>query len=184
MDAREVLRATTLIRLGARLQVLEREFPMLSRDRLNRLYRELNGVSPPKGMLPFSSEWYLTWGPNIHASLFSNIYGFLEANSPGLDRVELLSRAFRLYVEHFEGLGEAPLMDLTRAWTLVRFQEAGVMNLKPCTRCRGRFITHEHDITHDMICGICAPPSRAGKTKAAKQARLERGAAQLAAASL
>jgi hypothetical protein len=32
-------------------------------------------------MLPFSEDWYLTWGPNIHTSMFANVYAFLEANS-------------------------------------------------------------------------------------------------------
>jgi flagellar transcriptional activator FlhC len=172
-EAHQLLRAMKLVQLGARLQVLEREFPMLCRDRLNRLYREVTGASPPKGMLPFSADWYLTWAPNAHASLFANIYAFLETSSPELDRVDLLSRAYPLYVEHFHGLRDTPLMDLTRAWTLLRFQAAGVLKLTPCTRCTGRYITHEHDNTHDFVCGLCAPPSRAGKTRAAKQALLE-----------
>jgi hypothetical protein len=46
----------------------------LSRERLLKLYKELKGVSPPKGMLPFSTDWFLTWQPNIHSSLFINIH--------------------------------------------------------------------------------------------------------------
>src|SRR5260370_29208232 len=76
-DAQEVFRAIALIELGARMQVLESELT-LSRYRMIRLYREIKGVSPPKGMLPFSADWYMTWLANIHASLFYNKYGFLE----------------------------------------------------------------------------------------------------------
>ena len=50
-DARDVQRATELIELGARLQVLESE-TALSRERLLRLYKEIQGRSPPKGMSP------------------------------------------------------------------------------------------------------------------------------------
>jgi flagellar transcriptional activator FlhC len=170
-EASQVLRAVTLIRLGARMQVLESEFPKLSRDRLIRLYREVKGASPPKGMLPFSADWYLTWGPNIHASMFANVYAFLEENSDELDRVDLLSRAYALYAEHFEIQGEQPQMDLTRAWTLVRFKEAGMLRLVGCKRCRGKFVAHSQDNNNGMVCGICQPPSRAGKTRAKASAQ-------------
>ncbi|WP_235026271.1 FlhC family transcriptional regulator, partial [Caballeronia arationis] len=73
-EAAHVMRAVTLIKLGARMQVLESEISKLSRERLIRLYREVKGASPPKGMLPFSEDWYLTWAPNIHTSMFANVY--------------------------------------------------------------------------------------------------------------
>ncbi|MEY4368428.1 MAG: FlhC flagellar transcriptional activator, partial [Pseudomonadota bacterium] len=49
-DAQQVLLATELIRLGARLQLLESE-TSLSRERLIKLYKQQRGTSPPKGML-------------------------------------------------------------------------------------------------------------------------------------
>jgi len=114
-EAAQIMRAITLIKLGARMQVLESEILTISRERLIRLYREVKGASPPKGMLPFSEDWYLTWGPNIHTSMFANVYAFLEANGKGLDRVDLLTRAYSLYAEHFDMIGEPLQMDLTRA---------------------------------------------------------------------
>ncbi len=75
-DANQTQLAIELIGLGARLQVLEAE-TTLSRDRLIRLYKELRGVSPPKGMLPFSTDWFSTWLPNIHPSLFCAAYQFI-----------------------------------------------------------------------------------------------------------
>ena len=65
-DSRQVERAVALIQLGARLQVLESE-TNLSYERLLRLYKEVAGRSPSKGQLPFSTDWFLTWQPNIHA---------------------------------------------------------------------------------------------------------------------
>src|SRR5687768_595083 len=70
-EAREIQTAIEMINLGARLQLLESE-TNLSRERLIKLYKELKGVSPPKGMLPFSTDWFLTWQPNIHSSIFAN----------------------------------------------------------------------------------------------------------------
>ncbi|WP_262353594.1 FlhC family transcriptional regulator, partial [Salmonella enterica] len=48
-EARDIQLAMELINLGARLQMLESE-TQLSRGRLIRLYKELRGSPPPKGM--------------------------------------------------------------------------------------------------------------------------------------
>lgn len=57
-EARDIQLAMELINLGARLQMLESE-TQLSRGRLIRLYKELRGSPPPKGMLPilFHNCW-------------------------------------------------------------------------------------------------------------------------------
>ena len=72
-EAHEIQLAVDLVNLGARLQLLESE-TSLSRERLLKIYKELKGASPPKGMLPFSTDWFVTWQPNIHSSLFMNIF--------------------------------------------------------------------------------------------------------------
>ena len=76
-EAKQIETAVTLINLGARLQVLESETD-LSYERLLRLYKEVAGKSPSKGQLPFSTDWFMTWQPNVHSSLFMNIYHFLD----------------------------------------------------------------------------------------------------------
>ena len=126
-DAQEVFRAIALIELGARMQVLESELT-LSRDRMIRLYREVKGVSPPKGMLPFSADWYMTWLANIHASLFYNTYLFLK-NEARCSHLDALTKGYRLYLEHCKHSETEPVLDLTRAWTLVRFFDADILQL-------------------------------------------------------
>lgn len=79
-EMRDTQLAIEMIELGARPQVLESE-TTLSRERLLKLYKEVKGVSPPKGMLPFSTDWFLTWLPNVHSSLFINIHRYLTRNS-------------------------------------------------------------------------------------------------------
>ncbi len=76
-EVKEIALAIELIELGARLQLLEAE-TSLSRDRLIRLYKEVKGESPPKGMLPFSTDWFMTWQPNVHSSLFYNTFLFMS----------------------------------------------------------------------------------------------------------
>src|SRR3954470_24684004 len=102
-ESRDIERAIALIKLGARLQVLESETG-LSRERLLRLYKEVQGKSPPKGMLPFSTEWFMTWQPNVHASLFMGIYGFLDKTTE-LDEIEAIIGAYRLYMEQIVAHG-------------------------------------------------------------------------------
>jgi flagellar transcriptional activator FlhC len=119
-DARQILLASELIRLGARLQLLESE-TTLSRERLLKLYKELRGVSPPKGMLPFSTDWFISWQPNIHASVFMGIYRYLLDHAR-LNGIDAVIKAYRLYLEQMPpSPSEQPVLSLTRAWTLIRF---------------------------------------------------------------
>ncbi len=172
-DAQEVYRAIALIELGARMQLLETELT-LSRDRMIRLYRELKGMPPPKGMLPFSADWYMTWMPNIHSSLFYNIYLFLKEQTR-CSRLDALTKAYRLYVEHCGQNRLEVVLSLTRAWTLVRFFEADMLQQTPCCRCKGKFVAHRHDLQAHFVCGACQPPSRAGRTKKAASSKAECG---------
>jgi flagellar transcriptional activator FlhC len=125
-DSKQVERAVALIQLGARLQVLESETD-LSYERLLRLYKEVAGKSPSKGQLPFSTDWFLTWQPNIHASLFLNTYEYLNKVS-ALDDIDAIMKAYRLYNAQIATCGVEPLLSITRAWRLVKFvdnQHAG-----------------------------------------------------------
>ena len=160
-EAREVSRAVALIELGARMQVLESELT-LSRDRLIRIYREVKAESPPKGMLPSSADWYMTWQANIHSSLFYHAYTFLKEEAH-CSHVDALTKGYRLYREHCTRGGLDVHLDLTRAWTLVRFFKGGILDMHPCCRCKGKFVSYKHDLPRTRACVMCQPPSRAGK---------------------
>jgi len=170
-EAQEIQLAIELIKLGARLQLLETEVS-LSRERLLKLYKELKGMSPPKGMLPFSTDWFLTWQPNIHSSLFLNIHNFLVEHA-GATGIHAVMKAYKLYLEQMPPeAGEEPLLSLTRAWTLVRFATSNnkMLELKSCRCCQGKFVVDAMDLNSDYRCGLCHMPSRAGKTRKAKDA--------------
>ena len=169
-DARGVQRAFELIKLGARLQLLEAETE-LSRERLLRLYKEVKGVSPPRGMLPFSTEWFLSWQPNIHASVFINIHRYLLSNTD-VRGIDALTKSYKLYIEHVETNGLERVLSLTRAWTLIRFFESKMLTTVPCTLCQGHYVAHALDLTADYVCGLCRVPSRAGKGRKTRSAQL------------
>ena len=177
LEVKEIALAIELIELGARLQLLEAE-TSLSRDRLIRLYKEVKGESPPKGMLPFSTDWFMTWQPNIHSSLFYNTFLFMSRQA-GCEPVHALVKSYRLYLEHVQLHDDEPVLSLTRAWTLVRFFDSGMLQMTACCRCGGHFVAHAHDPQHAFVCGLCQPPSRAGKTKKFADARARESLAAL-----
>jgi len=165
-QARQIRVATELIELGARLQLLEAETD-LSRERLLKLYKEIKRVSPPKGMLPFSTDWFLSWQPNIHSSLFAEIHRFMTAHAQE-QGVGAIIKAYRLYLEHLAINHMEPVLSITRAWTLVRFLDKRILDTAECKRCGGRFVVHALDLHHEYVCGLCNVPSRAGKGRKAE----------------
>ena len=167
-EARQIALASELIHLGARLQVLESE-TLLSRERLLKLYKEIVGKSPPKGMLPFSTDWFMTWQPNIHSSLYMNLYQSINRSSD-IEEIEVVIHAYRLYREYVARLGMPEVLSVTRAWRLTRFFDAGMLTTTACKECSGNFVVHTYELTADYECGLCNMPSRAGKTRANRMA--------------
>jgi flagellar transcriptional activator FlhC len=160
-ESRQIERAVALIKLGARLQVLESETD-LSYERLLRLYKEVAGKSPSKGQLPFSTDWFLTWQPNIHASLFLNIYEYLSKAS-SIEDIDAVMKAYRLYEEQMKALEMEPLLSITRAWRLVKFIDNNMLAMTRCSKCGGHFVSEAHENARNYVCGLCEPPARAGK---------------------
>jgi flagellar transcriptional activator FlhC len=164
-EADDIRRAVEMVQLGARMQMLEVE-TRLSREKLLKIYKEVRGVSPPKGMLPFSTDWFMTWQPNVHSSLFMGLHRFY-AQRAGVTGLEAIIKAYHLYLDHIEGERMEPILSLTRAWTLVRFFDADLLQLTPCTCCSGHYVAHAYDPMHAYVCGLCNMPSRAGKSRRA-----------------
>lgn len=162
-ESRKVDQAVELIKLGARINLLEHETPM-SYERLIKLYKEVTGKSPSKGQIPFSTDWFMVWNENIHASLFANIHIYITKASD-MDDADALTKSYRLYLQQMESCGMAPLLSVTRAWRLVKFMENSMVQLTPCKLCNGKFVTHPYEITKNYVCGLCAPPARAGAGK-------------------
>jgi flagellar transcriptional activator FlhC len=165
-EHQQVNQAIRLMQLGARMAVLESE-TSLSHERLVRLYREVMGCSPSKGQLPYSTDWFMSWQPNIHASLFLNIHENLDKTS-ALERIDLLVKAWELYQTEAQALGVEAMLSITRAWRLVKFVDSDMLCLTACTHCGGQFVTHRHDwdrTSRQFVCGLCDPPARAGKSR-------------------
>jgi len=178
-ETKQLQLAIDLIKLGARLQLLESQ-TTLSREKLTKLYKELRGSSPPKGMLPFSTDWFLTWQPNIHSSIFMNIYFFLKQNTD-VAGINLLIKSYRLYLEQSHSIDlteeqpatDEPVLSLIRAWTLVRFVEQNLLKMQSCSTCSGNFVVDTYDLHQNYRCNLCHIPSRAGKYQKNKKIKDE-----------
>ena len=158
-EAKQISRAVALIRLGARLQVLESETD-LSYERLLRLYKEVAGKSPSKGQLPFSTDWFMTWQPNIHASLFLNIHEYLNKSSE-LDEIDAVIKAYQLYQEQTTAQGLEPLLSVTRAWRLVKFVDNGMLTHDEVLEVRRPVRHPSARDRQDTTCAACATRRRA-----------------------
>ena len=167
-EARDIRLAVDLIELGARLQLLEAE-TKLSRERLIKLYKEVRSESPPKGLLPFSTDWFMTWQPNVHASLFMAYHRFFFEHTQ-LRGLALIIKAYRMYLEQIQRNDMPTVLSLTRAWTMVRFFDANMLSLATCKSCSGQFVAYAFDPTKAYVCGLCNVPARAGKTRRSAEA--------------
>ena len=143
----------------------------LSYERLLRLYKEVAGKSPSKGQLPFSTDWFMTWQPNIHASLFLNIHEYLNKSSE-LDEIDAVIKAYQLYQEETTAQGLESLLSVTRAWRLVKFVDNGMLTMTKCSKLRRPVRDPSARDRPHYECGLCNPPARAGKGKAAGAIRM------------
>lgn len=156
-QAELIREAEELIRLGARMQVLEDLTPM-PREKLLKLYKEVKGEAPPRGMLPFSTEWFMEWQPSIHSALYVAQRNQVK-QTVSLSSREVLALSYRKYLECVDACGLKPLLSLTRAWSLERFVNAKMMVERKCTRCTANFLCNGHH-ERNFVCSFCRSPQK------------------------
>ncbi len=158
-EAQAVTQAVALLRLGARRPVIEAETG-LSGERLTRLFREVTGQAPSRGQLPHSPAWFLGSGVALQAALFDGWHRRIGAQG-GASGLQVLTTAYRLYLEEVQRLGLQPVLDFTRAWSLQRFVAAGLLVRQPCPQCGLPHLAAPQRSAQPHLCGGCKPaPSR------------------------
>lgn len=168
-QARLIEHARELIELGARMQVLEDMTPM-PREKLLRLYKEVRGKAPPRGMLPFSTDWFMEWQPSIHSALYLSQRNELRRLT-GRTGKEVLPVAYKGYLDCARACHMEPLLSITRAWSMERFLHAKMLREVGCKKCTGIFLAHMHDPSRGFICGLCKLPPRAGSLESEASVR-------------
>lgn len=72
--------------------------------------------------------------------MFYNIYLYLQKTGGGRP-IEILMKTYRLYLEQCGSCcDDKPVLGLTRAWTLLRFIDCGIISRKACSVCSGGFV--------------------------------------------
>lgn len=166
----QTLVALQFIELNTPISIIALETGLRT-NTLRKMYQEHAGHLPPRGTLPFSSDWYLQWRPNIHASLFANLY--LDLLNTGLESSERLTAAYRHYMSELACFDDnAPLLSIARAWTLLRFCRGQILQLTPCHHCQAHYISSAYQPSNSFICGICRTPSHAGYRHLQRQTTL------------
>ncbi len=156
-----MLKAKELIALGARMQVLEDLTP-IPREKLLKLYKEIQGKAPPRGLLPFSVEWFLEWQPSLHTALYLSRREMLLTLNPRASSKDLLAPIYKNYLHCTNSLGMEPVLSLTRAWSVERFLNAKMLKKVACTCCNCVYVGLPHENSKYFVCGLCKVPARAG----------------------
>jgi hypothetical protein len=89
-----------------------------------------------------------------------------------MEEIDTVIKAYKLYLEQVQAQGLEPMLSVTRAWRLVKFVDNGMLTMTKCTCCGGHYVTHPHEIARHYVCGLCNPPARAGKGRAAGALRI------------
>lgn len=161
----QMMDAKNMVELGARMQVLQAETD-LPRRKLMELYKEIAGTAPPKGMLPSSEDWFLWWIQNVESSLFAVYY--MSFIRKGVARKRAMIKAYRMYQDQLSSEGREGVLTFSRAWTLIRFMDANILQLSECHNCGSEFVSHTCETKEDT-CTICNPPARTLPIKKLKQ---------------
>lgn len=164
-EKKAINQATTLIRMGARLNLLSKLLP-LSYDRLSKLYREVAHRAPAKGLIPYSEEWYMQWDKNIHATLFYSLYEHVNGGDIK-DPVDRFILAYRLYLNHLnldsnaDLIEDEPPLPLMRASLLISLFRIKSLTMRSCSQCDQSFVHYAIDKSINVSCGFCFIPPRA-----------------------
>lgn len=150
------LLAIELARVGARPQLIMAETGF-SKDRARKIYFEATGEHPAKGQAPYSANQFVdVWRLNIDASLFVNIHFSITSQSQ-ITPIDALIKSYKLYLEHVY-LRDTPRdLSFTRAWTLLRLINAGMLCIKQCSKCGGKFIALPSVKKVIFQCVFCRP---------------------------
>lgn len=151
------LQAIELLKLGAKPQFVSAETG-ININRAHKLFRDVNGYPPRKGQSPFSADCFVSIKKlNIDASLFINIHRNITSNSQ-ITPIDALVKSYKLYLEHVYLRGDTYReLSFTRAWTLLRLIDAGMLDLVKCTKCGGKFVALPSVRNNKFLCVFCRP---------------------------
>jgi len=145
-----------MIKLGARPQLVS-SATGININRTHKLFRDVTGCYSPKGQSPYSANQFVdVWRLNIDASLYINIHFNITANSK-ITQIDALVKSYKLYLEHVYLRNTQRELSFTRAWTLLRLIDAGMLCVKQCSKCGGKFVALPSVRKIIFQCVFCRP---------------------------
>lgn len=178
--------AKTLIEKGARPSVV-RAVCQLPKLVAVQLYKEINGVQPSAGLLPYDPEWVMKKPENcIDASVYYNIYTSLlkktksdstrrpkggsrtdlEAEEAG----EILLRKGEIYLNAYtiyeQTVVDSKFMNINRAWHVTQQISMNSIASIPCPICKSMHVSVNDYPDMFKLCPICSSfTDNAGRIK-------------------
>ena len=116
------------------------------------LYHDRFGRAPPRGMLPCSSEYFLS--PQVRhaaATLFAVLHAQSSLLSPSERRGSVMLAAWRV----FQIRRGDELLDFNRVWMLTRFVASGELVIRKCDTCEAPFLARRYDLLLASGCARC-----------------------------
>lgn len=172
-EANQILVAHQLINLGARIAVVT-NLTRMPAKKLRRLYREWTDKDPVPGHLPSDASYYTQdLIKSLHSSVFLALYRYYTTLKPmetyGPD---LLIQTYRAYLAHFDITIDEAVIDINRAWYMLRAYRCGQIVSQNCRWCKSNYVVSTAysrqgcpvcTILSNSKCIDCGTPIREGK---------------------
>jgi Flagellar transcriptional activator (FlhC). len=147
--------AERLLQLGARVPVVV-DMTRLSSWFLRKLSLEINGVSPKKGQIPNSDQWYLRRKNLLQSSLFCQIYQkLMQLTDVPTDECTLLMEGYAQWRATIVACGLEPQLSIDRAWWLIKAIKMRSLQPCRCRDCQGQFLQPWSRVRHNFRCESC-----------------------------
>lgn len=172
-EANQIIVANQLIKLGARIAVVT-NMTRIPAKKLRRLYREWTDKDPVPGHLPSDASFYTQdLIKSLHSSVFLALYRYYTTLKP-IDTIgpELLIQTYRAYLAHFDIEIEDAVIDINRAWYMLRAYRSGFIVSQTCRWCKSNYVVSTAysrqgcpvcTILSNSKCIDCGTPIREGK---------------------
>lgn len=147
-DVMRISEAIRLVELNARAGLVS-HLTGLNKTSINRLYRQIHGVSSPAGQKIYSDNWYLLQPQRmLHASVVWRLYRQL-VDTQGSSARRLIN-LFELYTT----VVRSPLLDVARVQFVPQLVEMHTWKEHRCRDCRGSYV---YPVTRiSQICPGCS----------------------------
>jgi flagellar transcriptional activator FlhC len=154
---RSVELAVEMLALGARAPVVNALLD-LPKTEVAKLSMVVADRAPPRGMLPSDPKWYSsTIRPRraVQSAFFANVWFLVRSQRKCDSPASHMLAAYKIFIRHFEGVGEEIILSFDRAWVLTRLLLGRSLVMVPCQSCNSHFVLQHDDLAHGYLCPFC-----------------------------